>query len=286
LQKYQKLATYVNLWLVVLITLGLALIPALHTSAHADASFKAMGDVGCKIAAYLNLRNLALTSSLFFGVGDYSYGCNPNSEPLKTLWNRVPSKKGVMGNHECVKGQQAGWAATTFGNGGCSKGYGAFVKGNSVAVILLNPYTSYTEGSSQYKFVLDHLKTYSSMGNIVRIVFVFHEIMYPVPCSGPHCHGVEKDSFRSTYDPLIRQYNVFVIQAHTHLTAFGTIKNVQVATCGGGGEDGTLLNGLGLYKYVSNKMGYCNFNIGKDKVVAQHIGTDNRVLQTHTYNIS
>ena len=104
------------------------------------------------------------------------------------MWSNINSKKGSMSNHECEKGQQASWAASTFGNGGCSKG-----------------------------------------------------------------HGVPDGRMS--------------------------------AVCGGGGEGGTSLNGLGKYSYVSNSIGYCNFNIQDDKIIMKHIGTNKQILKTFTINL-
>ena len=122
------------------------------------------------------------------------------------------------------------------------------------------------------------------MSNIIDIVFVFHEPIYPVPCSGSHCHGLEKAAFKSTYEPLIKQYHALVVQAHTHLTAFGTINGVRSAECGGGGEDGTSLNGNGAYTYVSNKMGFCYFHIHNGNTVVEHVGTNGQILHIHTWD--
>lgn len=252
--------------------------------AFGDANFKSVGDVGCKTAAKQNLANLAKDGNSFFGAGDYSYKCSSSS--IKPLWDKVPSKQLALGNHECEKSGQDALKVKSgyFSNGGCGRGYGAFIRGNSVAVFVLNDYTSYKSGSSQYNYVANKLKQVSNMSNIIDIVFVFHEPIYPVPCSGSHCHGLEKAAFKSTYEPLIKQYHALVVQAHTHLTAFGTINGVRSAECGGGGEDGTSLNGNGAYTYVSNKMGFCYFHIHNGNTVVDHVGTNGQILHTHTWN--
>ena len=252
--------------------------------AYADANFKAGGDFGCKSAAITNLKNLAKDSNSFFGAGDYSYKCS--SSKIKSLWDQVPSKRLALGNHECSKSGQdslkvgSGYSSS----GGCKKGYSLSIRGNSVAVFVLNQYTSYKAGSAQYNFVVNGLKKVSNMSNIIDIVFVFHEPIYPVPCSGSHCHGLEKASFKSTYEPLIKQYHILVIQAHTHLIAFGTVNGVRTAECGGGGEDGTSLNGNGSYTYVSKAMGYCYIHLQDNKTVIEQIGTSGQILHTHTWN--
>jgi hypothetical protein len=253
--------------------------------AFGNSNFKAGGDWGCKSSAISNIKNLAKDTNSFFGVGDYSYKCS--SSTIKPLWDKVPSKQLALGNHECEKSGQdslkvgVGYSS----NGGCSKGYGMFLRGsNTVAVFVLNQYTSYKAGSAQYKFVTDTLKKIDNMTNIKTIIFVFHEPIYPVPCSGSHCHGLEKPAFKSTYEPLIKSHNGIVIQAHTHLTAAGTILGVRATVCGGGGEDGTSLNGNGPYSYVSSKMGFCYFHITTDKVIVQHIDPSGKILHTHTWN--
>lgn len=274
----------ITAWTVMFVALALLLTPTIF-SAHA-ANFKVMGDVGCKSAAKSNLANLAKDGNSFFGAGDYSYSCS--SSTIKPLWDKVPSKQLAMGNHECEKsGQDAlrvGSSSSYFGNGGCGKGYGMFIRGSDTAVFVLNQYTSYKSGSSQYNYVVNKLKTVSNMTAIKNIVFVFHEPIYPVNCSGSHCHGLEKPSFKSTYEPLIKQYNVIVIAAHTHLTGFGIVNGVRTAVCGGGGEDGTSLNGNGAYTYVSKAMGFCYVHTMGDKVVVEQIGTSGQVLHTHTWN--
>lgn len=251
-----------------------------------DANFKTGGDWGCKSAAKSNIANLARDTQSFFGAGDYSYTCSSSS--IKAMWDKVPSKQLALGNHECEKSGQDSLKVGTgyFSNGGCSRGYGMFLRGgNSVAVFVLNQFTSYKAGSSQYKFVVSKLDQVDNMTSVKAIFFVFHEPVYPVNCSGSHCHGLEKASFKSTYEPLIKKHHVIIIQAHTHLTAAGTVLGVRSVVCGGGGEDGTSLNGNGVYSYVSSKMGFCYFHVTNDKVSVQHIGTSGQILHTHTWNI-
>lgn len=243
--------------------------------------FNTVGDIGCKSAALANLKNLAGQPKSFFGVGDIAYKCSTST--LLKPWNAVNSKRTTLGNHECEKGQGTVFVQQTFG-AYCNKGYKAYIRGGNVAVILLNQYTSYKVGSNQYKFVKEATEAYDNMSEIVRIVYVFHEPIYPVPCSSSHCHGLEKPSFKSTYEPLIKEHHVLVIQAHTHLISFGTINGVPSAICGGGGEDGTSLNGNGGYTYVSNKMSYCKFHIEASKIVVQQIDTTGKIIHTHTWN--
>ena len=269
-------------WLVVFAIIILALAPYSYTHA---ADFNSAGDWGCKTAAISNLKNLANKPSSFFGLGDYSYKCK--SSQIKPLWDQINSKQLALGNHSCEKSGQDSLGAGKgyFSNGGCKKGYGVFIRGGDTAIIVLNQYTSYKVGSSQYNFVVGKLNQISNMSSIQNIAFVFHEPIYPVKCTGSHCHpSVEKPVFKSTYEPLIKKYHALVIQAHTHLVAFGTFNGIRTAICGGGGEDSTSPSGQDFYTYVSKSMGYCSFHTENDKTIVQHIGTNNQVIHTHTWN--
>jgi hypothetical protein len=269
-----------TLWIVVFTILGLTLAP--YSFIHAS-DFYTMGDVGCKSAAISNLKNLAGKPISFVGAGDYSYKCS--SSTITPLWNAINSKRGVMGNHECEKGQGTSWATTTFGNGGCSKGYFAVTRGGDTGVIGLNPYTSYNKGSSQYNYVVAATNSYTNNTSIKWIVYVIHPLFYPVGCSDSHCHGVDEAGFNSVYEPIIKNsHKGFIIQAHTHLTAFGTPKGIPSAICGGGGEDGTKLGSLNGYTWASSTMGYCKLHFELGKAIAQLIGTSNNIVHTHTWN--
>jgi hypothetical protein len=263
-------------WLLVLVVVSM-IVPYSFVQA---ADFKTGGDWGCKQAAMSNLKNAGLNKAIsFFGLGDYLYSCSPS-----TLWNSIPSKKGVMGNHECEKGQGTSWAASTFGNGGCGKGYFAVTRGGDTGVIGLNPYTSYKKGSSQYNYVVSKTNEYKNNTNINWIVYLIHPLFYPVGCSQSHCHGVDNPGFNSVYEPIIKASGKgFILQAHTHLSAFGTPKGIPSAICGGGGEDSTKLGSLNGYTWASSTPGYCLFHFELGKATAQLIGTNNQVVHTHTW---
>jgi hypothetical protein len=269
------------LWIGVLSILAIFLIPISYVQA---ADFNAMGDVGCRSSAISNLKNLANKPISFFGVGDYSYKCS--SSIILPYWNAINSKKGVQGNHECEKsGQDSLNAGSYLQNGGCTKGYFAYIRGGNTVVIGLNPYASWKQGSPQFNFVVAKTALYEADSSIDWIVYIMHALFYPVGCSGDHCHGVEKDSFIALYEPIIKSSGKgLIIQAHTHLTAMGTPKGIPSAICGGGGEDGTTLGSLNGYSWASSKMGYCKVHFEFGKATAQLIGTSNNVIHTHTWN--
>jgi hypothetical protein len=268
------------LWIGILSILAIFLMPMSYVQA---ADFNSVGDVGCKSAAISNLKNLANKPISFFGVGDYSYKCS--SSTILPLWNAINSKKGIMGNHECEKGEDSLNAGTVFQNGGCGKGYFAYVRGGNTAVIGLNPYTSYKSGSAQYNFVVSKTNQYKADSAINWIVYIIHPLFYPVGCSLSHCHGVDNPGFNSVYEPIIKASGKgFILQAHTHLTAYGTPKGIPAAVCGGGGEDGTTLGSLNGYSWASSKMGFCKLHFELGKATAQLIGTSNILIHTHTWN--
>lgn len=263
------------------IVIGIVLLVSagiLSTSSHVLASdFNSVGDIGCSKAAISNLKNLANKPISFFGLGDYSYKCSAST--IKPLWDQINSKKLISGNHECEKSGQ-----NALGFTGCKKGYFAVTRGSDTGVIGLNPYTSYKKGSAQYNLVTAASNSYKNNSAINWIVYLIHNDFYPVGCSGSHCHGVDKAAFNAIYEPIIKATGKgFIIQAHTHLTAFGVPKGIPSAICGGGGEDGTKLGSSNGYTYGTATVGYCNFHFGQDNATVKLIGTNNQIIHQHNY---
>ena len=262
------------IWVIVLVSIGVLIVP--HSFAQA-ADFNAVGDIGCKSSAISNLKNLAGKTISFFGLGDYSYKCSAGT--IKPLYDQINSKKLIAGNHECEKSGQ-----NALGFTGCKKGYFAVTRGSDTGVIGLNPYTSYKKGSSQYNLVTTASNSYANSTAINWIVYLIHNDFYPVGCSGDHCHAVDKAAFNKIYEPIIKATGKgFVLQAHTHLTAFGTPKGIPSAICGGGGEDGTKLGSSNGYTYGTAIPGYCNFHFGQDNATVKLIGTNNQIVHEHNY---
>lgn len=271
----------ITAWVLILVVISMMLIP--HSFVRAS-DFNAAGDFGCRPNAIQNLKNLAGKSISFFGIGDYSYKCSQST--IKPLWDKINSKKLAAGNHECQKGEDSLKFGLYGGTGGCSKGYLAVTRGGGdTGVILLNPYTAYKKGTSQYNYVLSKTNQYLNDSKINWIVYIMHPLVYPIGCSASHCHGVDQPGFNSVYEPLIRNTGKgFIIQAHTHLTAFGTVKGIPTAICGGGGEDLTTLGNLNGYTYGTNKAGYCNFHFDNNgEASVRLIGTNNQIIHEHNW---
>jgi hypothetical protein len=273
-----KLILYGILLCIIVVTL---IIP--YTLVKA-ADFNTVGDVGCKSAAISNLKNLAGKSISFFGAGDYSYKCS--SSTIKPYWDKINSKRGVQGNHECEKsGQDSLNAGTYFSNGGCSKGYFAYIRGGNTGIIGLNPYASYKAGSAQYNFVVSKTNEYKNNPVIYWIIYIIHPLFWPVGCSDNHCHGIDNPGFNSVYEPIIRDSGKsLIVQAHTHLTAMGTPKGIPSLICGGGGEDGSKLGNLNGYSYGTGQPGYCKIHTELGKATAILIGINNLAIHKHTWN--
>jgi len=265
--------------LIISITIGLLLGSVSNIMA---ADFNAVGDIGCKSPAISILRNLAGKPISFFGVGDYSYKCS--SGKILPLWQEINSKKGVMGNHECEKNQDSLKAGTLFGNGGCKKGFFAYVRGGDTAIIGLNPYTAYKKDTPQYNFVLAKTALYKTDNKIHWIIYIIHPLFYPVCCTGNHCHGIDEPKFNAVYEPIIKSSGkAIIVQAHTHLTATGSINNIPSLICGGGGEDSTTAAGLNGYSFVTSQPVYCHIHTELGKATATLIGTTNQTVHIHNW---
>lgn len=265
-------------------------------SAHADTILKAVGDVGGKSNSVKNLDNIARADKCFLGLGDYMYTSHPSTTvtvpsgqktTLGAMWNAVECKVGFPGNHEEENGQEEKWAESTFKYG--TRGYGSW-KLNDIAIIGLDPYSSYKKGSSQYTFVDAKLKqfTYKNITtgekrtDINWIIMAVHEPLFTPSVSGGHSAN---SGLRDTYMPLLMKYdNTFLLQAHNHITSFGIINGVEMAICGGGGYGGDTIGSLKGYAWgTSSIFGHCDFHFSKGNVDARLIGTDNTVKKEFPY---
>jgi len=274
-------------WGIVLTIIALELIPASFLNTH-GAEFRTGGDWGCTTNAQTNLKNIAKDQTKsFMGLGDYVYSCNTGSKTFTTLWNNITSKKGVPGNHECEKGQGTKWASQTFGYGDCkTKGYFAVIRGGNTGVIGLNPYGDYKKGTGQYNYVVSKTNQYKNDSSIKWIVYLIHDPLYPIGCSGSHCHDLEISGFKKVYEPIIKSSGKeILIQAHTHLTGAGKINNVPVAVCGGGGEDKTnAVSNTRGYQWETSKPGFCLVHTESDIAMIQLIGLDGQPIHTQTWS--
>ena len=241
------------------------------------------GDVGQKSAAITNIKKFCSTGQFFYGLGDYAYSTSVGSA-ADSAWKTCQSKRGVQGNHECVKSQSEEWAAATFGFSNCNQSSKSAINSN-VAFVGINQYESYKVGSLQYSRVTTNLAKYNNMSNIDWIVVAYHEPGKGLGCGGSHCHG-DNTNFYSIYEPIFKKYlpKILIVDAHTHLTGVGKINNVRTIQCGASGEGGTTLGSLHGFVYGSSKTGYCNVDFQHDKAIMRHISSSGQILHTHIFN--
>ena len=271
------------------IIIGLALLPLLSASivsnASADVTLNAVGDIGCKTNSIKNLQNLDKSTHTLLGLGDYLYSCSSSS--VQKYYDGIV-KVGAKGNHE-DDGQGKIWAKNNFRYG--DRGYGSWKLGD-IGIIILDPYQSYKQGSTQYNYVKAKseqftFKTDPTTGQKVPrtdinwVLYAVHEPLWTPNVGGGHGPNT---GLRSTYAPIITQYKGFLLEAHNHITAFGVINSVPQVLCGGGGYGGDSLGSLNGFSWgTSSQFGFCKLFFQKDKVIVQLIGTDNTVKHTHTF---
>lgn len=245
-------------------------------NAQALTLVNAAGDFGCKSNSIANLKNLDASPLPLIGIGDYLYKCSLSS--VQKYYDGI-NKVGAKGNHE-DQGQGKDWAKTAFRY--FDRGYTSWIL-NDIAIIILDPYQSFDKNSNQYKYVVAKSEQFASRpGDLNWIVYVVHEPLWTPSAGGGH--GPNKD-MRSVYGPLIQKYKGFLIEAHNHLTAFGTVENVPQALCGGAGYGGDTLGDLNGWEWATaTKFGYCKFEFQKNAIVGQLIGaSDGKVIRSFTW---
>ena len=117
-----------------------------------------------------------------------------------------------LGNHDTDEdGSDSTGDAIMSEFGKPSSGYYTFNVQN-ICFICMNTQASYGEGSSQYTFVENTLKTASASASIDFIIVYHHKPDYTIPSD----HGPETEA-RDTYHPLFDQYHVDLIcYGHNH----------------------------------------------------------------------
>lgn len=241
----------------------------------------AIGDIGCKSASISNLKNLDAANLVLLGLGDYLYRCSSSS--VQKYYDGI-TKFGAKGNHE-DDGEGAGWAKTNFRYG--DRGYGSWKYGD-LGIIILDPYQSYKQGSTQYNYVKAKSEQFTfkivdgqkvPRTDIKQIIYAVHEPLYTPTVEGGHGPNT---GLRAAYGPIIKQYDGLLVQAHNHVTAFGTVDGIPQVVCGGGGYGGDSVGKLSGWEFATAKFGYCKFTFG-DTVKVDLIGTDNKIIRSHTW---
>src|SRR6185436_2182796 len=249
------------------------------TTVRADTSLNGLGDIGCNDTAKKNLANLAASKTPVLGAGDYRYDCK--GETLKPLWDKIPVKHGVYGNHDVENTTSKTF--TKYIMGISDKGWYSW-KLNDIAIIGINVYQDFKKGSIQNDYIKLKSDQFCGRNDINWVIYSFHEpFNTPTVIGG---HGPNK-AVRSEIGPIIaacdKTENVLVVEGHNHITAFGNIDGINHAVCGGGGKGGDGLGNLNGFEYGSTKPGYCDFSFTNTTATVQHVGTDNKIVKEFAF---
>jgi len=270
--------------IVIIAIFSLALITA-SSQAFALTKLTMSGDFGGKSASVKNLQNIAKEKACFIGLGDYMYdkhpGSNVNNVRLGDLWNDIVCKIGYPGNHELIRNQEADWSAKTFKYG--DLGYNSW-KIRDIGIIGINPYEDFDQGSDQYNFVKRKATEFNSIRNDINwVVFAVHEPLFtPTTIGG---HGPNTD-LRDTYLSIIKSIDkkgVLLVQAHNHIVAVGTVNDLNMLVCGGGGYGGDQLGKLNGYEWGTDKMSYCVADFNANTVNAKVIDTNGATIRNQVF---
>lgn len=253
-------------------------------STYADTALVAAGDFGCKTNAKTNLGNIAKDDAAnFLGLGDYLYNCS--SSDVKRQWDNIKQEKhGVVGNHDDEKASSLNWMRNNLGLG--LNGWFSW-KINDIAIIGVNVYKDYEEGSLQHAYLERKTTQFcgrddSMFSPINWVIYAFHEpIQTPTVGGG---HGLNK-ALRNVIEPLAESCgdNVLILEAHNHISAVGNVQGNNHALCGGGGQGGDSLGNLNGFEWGTEKFGYCHFNFLEDSIEFSFIGLDGTKLTSHTF---
>jgi hypothetical protein len=195
-----------------LLFLNLLVVFAPVKIAFGDYNFGAAGDWGCSS----NTRNIengivAKKPERVLGLGDYSY------QPTATCWLNIikptdSKTKIAIGNHEDDNNEDYQKYISHFG---LTNPYYSFNYNNVHVLVMDTDRTSFSSGSSQFKFVQSDLKAASQNPSINWIIVTFHKPIYTSPNACSSCDP--SSTLRNTYHPMFDQYGVdLVLQGHVH----------------------------------------------------------------------
>jgi Calcineurin-like phosphoesterase len=178
-----------------------------------------VGDWGCNSATTSTVNRIKSFHSpeRVFALGDYSYQSNAD------CWlDKISSIKSItriaIGNHEDDSGEGFSQYMSAFG---LSKTYYTMTFSNMRVIVMDTDRNSYSQGSSQYNFVVSELQKASQDSNIKWIVVYLHKQLYTSPneCGSSSCSNTGSDAtnLRNIYHPKFDQYGVdLVLNGHLH----------------------------------------------------------------------
>jgi calcineurin-like phosphoesterase family protein len=255
------------------------------SNASATTELIAVGDIGCRSASLSNLKNIANSAAKekVLGVGDIVYNCSPSS--IQKNWDAIKQEKhSVLGNHDVEKSSSKAFMAKNFGLG--PSGWFSW-KINDIAIIGINDYRPFNEGSVQHTYLEQKTTQFcgrddSTLSPINWVIYATHEPIQTPSVGGGH--GPNK-ALRSVLESLAEKCgdNVLILEGHNHITAFGNVQGNNHALCGGGGFGGDDTGDSAGFEFQTKKFGYCQFSFGEDNIEAKLIGTDGKVIGTHRF---
>jgi len=200
-----------------LFSLGAIIISFIFNYAAAY-NFGAAGDWGCNSNTGKTRDTIKKQGpERIFALGDYSY------QSTATCWlNIIDSVKSItriaIGNHEDDSNEDFSKYMSAFG---LSTTYYAFTYGTVRVIVMDSDHSSYSQGSSQYNFVLNELKKAFDSQTIKYTVVYIHKQMYTSPntCSSSSCSNTGSDAtnLRNIYHKYFDLYDVdVVLNGHVH----------------------------------------------------------------------
>ena len=176
------------------------------SSSNSNFNFAAAGDFGCEPETKRTIDNiLSRQPEVVLALGDLSYEESTKCwfDLAKPIDNII---KVTLGNEE----QPISRMSDYINHYNLDKPYYSFNYGN-VHFLSIATEFDYQEGSEQYQFVVEDLKSASSNPNIKWIVAFYHKPTFTIYPS--RAYG----DFRDIYAPLFNQYGVdLALHGHLH----------------------------------------------------------------------
>jgi hypothetical protein len=170
----------------------------------------AVGDWGCKHNTEDTVDNIVSRDpELVIGLGDNSYGDSADCwfDKVDPIIDKMIT---AIGSHES---EVPGLPDEYMNRFGLSEQYYTHRIGN-VFVLVMSTEIPFNEGSEQYKYVEESLKSASSDSSIDWIIVAMHEQMYGSPTDAVHTFS---SHLIDAYHPLFQKYGVdLVLYGHNH----------------------------------------------------------------------
>lgn len=178
---------------------------------------------------------------------------------------------GCRGNHEGSATYYKKYFPYNYQPGGCYYSYDY----GPLHITVLDQYTAYTSGSTQYNWLVNDLSKSTKKWKIILL----HEPGWSA--NGGH---VNNTSVQTLIQPLCVQYHVsMVIAGHNHYYARGVVSNVVHLTIGGGGANSYTPQASqpNIVTYTAG-LCYMRFDINRDTLNAYALNNSGAVIDSYT----